>query len=116
MHALTGPLLYFTPAWAHRRMVIFHPLNRKIRMKKYIQNGLVLALCVLFWGHPLARAAQSGSNATEAQPTATATTSKGRVRISAGVAESYLLTRVEPVYPQIARLTHVEGEVRLMAW
>src|SRR5436305_1289232 len=36
-----------------------------------------------------------------------------RVRVSAGVAEANLLQKVDPVYPQMAKIAHISGNVVL---
>src|SRR5437764_632958 len=38
-----------------------------------------------------------------------------RIRVSAGVAESNVLQKVNPVYPQMAKIAHVSGDVVLQA-
>src|ERR1700746_870031 len=41
---------------------------------------------------------------------------QSRLRLAADVAEGNLLSKVEPAYPQMAKIAHVEGDVVLSAY
>ena len=90
---------------------------------KYKYSGLVLAFGLLPFAHNPANAAQSGStgNAAEAQTTPTAmdqatVAPKGSIRISAAVADSSLIHRVKPAYPNIIERDHAQATVVLEVW
>jgi TonB family protein len=54
---------------------------------------------------PVPQAGTTGSQAVSSAPK--------NLRLSAGVAEGNLIHRVEPAYPQMARIAHVQGDVVL---